>query len=162
LVDLQAGLATLDKVDKLKPTQTIYALRKIGAVSTDRSYAVLVEAADNEDYPDTVRKVAIEGLGKQNFGPEKLLSFLTHRSPTLKAAAKNSIKLQGKAAAAALVEGLASDNADERVTCWVLITALNHDPKQVRDARFWKAGKAEDREKAIAVLREWQKGFHTN
>jgi thioredoxin-related protein len=157
MIELQTGLNLLEKADKSKPNVMVSALRKIGAVATDRSYTVLVEAADNEDLPESVRKVAIEGLGKQSFGPEKLLGFLTHRNGTLKSAATNTIKLQGQAAAGALVEGLANENPDQRVASWALLTALNRDPKLVRDVNFWRKGKAEDREKAVAALREWLK-----
>jgi thioredoxin-related protein len=158
MIELQAGLAMLEKADKTKPTAMVAALRKIGSVATERSYTVLVDVVDNEELPETVRKAAIEGLGKQKFGPEKLLVFLTHRNATLKSAATSAIKQQGSAAAGAMVEGIASDNADQRVICWSLLTALNKDPKQVRDAAFWRNGKPADRETAVATLREWLKG----
>jgi thioredoxin-related protein len=157
MIDLQSGLAMLEKADRTKPAAMAAAVRKIGAAITDRSYAVLVEIAENDELPDSVRKTAIEGLGKQKFGPEKLLGFLTHKSPTLKSAANNTMKLQGHSAAGALVEGLSSDNADLRVACWVLITSLNRDAKLVRDGNFWKSARPADREKAVAALREWLK-----
>jgi hypothetical protein len=159
MIELQAGLAMLEKADKAKPTAMVAAMRKIGSVATERSYTVLVDVVENEELPESMRKTAIEGLGKQKFGPEKLLAFLTHRNATFKSAATSAIKQQGQAAAGALVEGVASDNADQRVICWSLLTAINKDPKQVRDAAFWRNGKPADREKAVATLREWLKGM---
>jgi hypothetical protein len=155
MIGLQTGLAMIEKMDKSKPTTMVAALRKIGAVATDRSYSVLVDVLENEDSPESVRKTAIEGLGKQKYGPEKLLSYLTHRSPTLKSAANATMKQQGQMAAGAIIEGLADENSDLRVACWVLLTSLNRDPKLVRDGSFWKSGKQADRDKAVAALREW-------
>lgn len=157
LIDLQTGLAMLEKADRTKPIAMVNALRKVSAAVTDRSYAVLVEAMENEELPDSVRKAAIEGLGKQKYGPEKLLAFLAHKNPTLKSAANSTVKQQGQSAASALIEGLASDNVDLRVASWVLMTPLVKDTKLIRSADFWKNGKAPDREKAVAALREWHK-----
>lgn len=157
LIELQTGLTMLEKAGKTKSTAMVNALRKIGVAITDRSYAVLVETLENEELPDSVRKAAIEGLGKQKFGPEKLITYLAHRNATLKSAATSTMKLQGFAAASALIEGLASDNADLRVASWILMTSLIKDTKLIRNSNFWRNGKAPDREKALAAIRDWHK-----
>ena len=154
-ISLNSALESLGKVKKDNSVGMSAALKKIGAIDSKRSVRVLREHAENENLPESVRRTALEGLGKQKEVAGELVPFLSQKSQVLRTSAYNSLKAMGADAVTALIKGLDGYSPELRVSCYTLAAAHTKNAKISKDAAFWRTGATETREAAIKVWKEW-------
>jgi hypothetical protein len=154
-INLNAALESLAKVKKDSPAGLSAALKKIAAVSSKRSKKVLVEHAENENLPESVRRIAMDGLTKQKEPAGDLVPFLAGKSQALRTMAFNALKALGPEAMPALLDGLDGYSADQRASCFTLAYPYTKTAKIAKDAAFWRTGKAEARETAVKLWKDW-------
>ncbi len=152
--ELHAGLEALAKA-KNSPTATAAALKKIGGVASKRSQKILREHAENDSYSEAVRRVALEGMGKQKDVASDLVDFLDNKSLPMRTMAFNQLKAMGPTAMPALLDGLNGTNADQRSNCFALAYPHTKNAKIARDANFWKTAKSEQRVEARKAWQDW-------
>ncbi len=153
--NLQATVESLAKIKKGNSAALIAALKKITAISSKRSKKVLLEHAENEELPESIRRVALDGVTKQPEPAGELVPFLGEKSQAMRTIAVNALKTIGAPAMPALLEGLGAFSPDQRASCFTLAYPHTKIAKVTKDAAFWKTAKAETREEAIKVWKEW-------
>jgi len=154
-VELQAGLDTLSKTKKENAAGMSAALKKIGSVPSNRARTVLRQHAEDDALPESTRRVALDGLGRQKEAAGDLVWFLDSKSVGLRTIAFNQIKAMGPQAMPALLDGLNGFNADQRTNCFLLAYPHTKNAKIARDANFWKTAKSEQRDDARKAWIDW-------
>lgn len=102
---------------------------------------------------EAVRRAAVETLGKLGTGAGALVPLLTDKSAGLRAAAATALTGLGTAAGEALLDGLASEDAEFRAAVHPLAAKVTRYAK-AGTATFWKTGPAEVR---ATTLADWRR-----
>ena len=155
-MNLNGALEALSKTKKENPAALAANLKKVAAVESKRTKKVLLEHADNEDMPESARRVALDGLSKFKEAAGDIVPYLSNKNQSLRTIAFNALKTMGTSAVPALLDGLDGYSPEQRVACFTL--AYPHtkkNPKITKDAAFWRTGKAEEREPAMKAWKEW-------
>jgi hypothetical protein len=157
--DFRQGMADLEKLKTKKVSENANAigkaLKQIGKIDSPEAYQAINAYVKDTTTPEVLRATAIGALEKQSAAAKELVEFLNDKKQANRAAATTALKSMGMDAMEALLDGLASDNGDLRVTIFNIAAPMTKNPKISRDQGLWKAGKPADREKALKEWRDW-------
>lgn len=131
------------------------ALKKIGTTTSAEAEKTILEYAKDDSAPEGVQRGAILALAKQPNAAKELVPYLTDKRVAIRSAASTTLMAMGLPGLPALLDGLSSDEVDVRVACFVPATTITKNGKVARDVAFWKTGKLDAREKALADWKEW-------
>ena len=142
-------------VTKANAEQVGAALKKIGTLTSPKAQETILGYLKDETSPEAVQRGAILALAKQPAAAKDLVPYLTDKRTGIKSAAQSTLVAMGPAGLPGLLEGLASDNVDERVAVYGAAATVTKNGKVAKDVTFWKTGKPDDRAKALAEWKEW-------
>jgi hypothetical protein len=151
----QLGQLKAKGITKANAESASAALKKIGAMESPKALETILEYAKDDKAPETLQRGAILALAKQPEAAKDLVPYLTDKRYPIKSAAQTTLPAMGIKALPALLEGLASESVDVRAACFGPAMTITKNGKIAKDLTFWKSGKEEARNKAIAEWKEW-------
>jgi hypothetical protein len=147
------------------------ALTRVGTLKTNNAASILADWAKREKAGPSARKAAIVGLGHQASMAadpkaaqtiiEDLLPFLGDKSPALRTAAVEALKVSGPAAAAPALTGLENESADYRANCFTIAQAVTKFPK-AKSQIFWRDKDNKNADERKKLLDEWKAWWEMN
>jgi hypothetical protein len=140
------------------PQAAAAAKKKMDALGVVATRAALADQARNDKYPDRVRRLALEELGKQPGAAPDLVPFLTDENPSLRRGAEAGLRRTGRRALPALLNALESADPDQRVAYYRMAaetTQAVQAKAKFGDEALWRRGADDDRAAALADWREW-------
>jgi hypothetical protein len=140
------------------PQAAAAAKKKMEALGAVAARAALVDQARNDQYPDRVRRAALDELAKQPGAAGDLVPFLTDENPALRRRADAGLKRIGRRALPALLNALESADPDQRVASYraaAEITRVVQASVKFGDEPFWRKGTDENRAVTLADWRAW-------
>jgi hypothetical protein len=154
-MEAKAIEALQPQLESKNANQAAGAVRILAGLRGSKSTAKLVEIAKDDLAADAARTAAVQALAiRGGAGAEEIVALLGHKSPSLRAAAADTLRKIGPVAGDAVIKGLEAELPDDRAAAYSVAASITRFPKG-RDAKFWKSGSEEDRKALVGEWREW-------